>query len=283
MSVNMLQGGEFIRGGDFLPELPVGGVQSDLPTQSKGEPVPHFYLKDRAIETPTGLVYQAVEMIDIFIPGDIRSLATHKVTEVHRRRFARHYEAFKKGQEVAQVGTPLEFWGGMNSAQIRTLKAHGVFTVENLAGLSDTSIQNIGGMLRAVVARAKAYIEYQNSGAKLVQDQAAKIAALEDRNALQSQQMQQMIAQMENQGQQMKLLTAGVQVGAFATTYTAPPAAPLANVEGAFGPVGGDAVTDRGTLDPAEPIPQPEPGILNIPMGTGLPKRGPGRPPNLRS
>ena len=53
------------------------------------------------------------------------------------------YEAWKSGQEMPLVGTPLAAWNAVTPEQAEVLKSRGVKTVENIAELNDASIEGI--------------------------------------------------------------------------------------------------------------------------------------------
>lgn len=53
------------------------------------------------------------------------------------RRFQRPYEDWKAGRASPDAGTPLEQWPLMDVAMVAAFKAANVFTVQQLAGLSD--------------------------------------------------------------------------------------------------------------------------------------------------
>lgn len=56
------------------------------------------------------------------------------------------YEAWKKGQEIPSDGTPLSAWNGVSRQVAEILRSHGVYTVEELARLTDTHKQRMNIM-----------------------------------------------------------------------------------------------------------------------------------------
>lgn len=282
MSVQ-LQGGEFVRGGDFLPELPMGHPDPDMPTQRRGGSVPRFFRDKVAIETDQGTVYRDVERVEIIVPGDMKGSPVVKVTDLHRQRWPREYDAFKRGLKPTTTGEPIEYWGGLSPAQIATLKAFNVQSVEDIAGLSDTQIQNLGMGMRTLVERAKARVASRTSPEALAERQAVENQSLRDQLGLQKAQLDQALQAVELFRQQMAHLTTGVQMGTIQapTSHIAPQPmqggpVPRASIEGAFGPLESqapiaqapDGVTPFGTFQPAVPTQD----------GPDEPRRGPGRP-----
>jgi hypothetical protein len=87
--------------------------------------------------------YVNVEYVNILTPGDPKSVPRHKVTDIHRQMYKPWYDAWKQGQVMAPVGTPLEMWPILTPAMVHTLKAVNIFTVEQLAGVADSNIHRI--------------------------------------------------------------------------------------------------------------------------------------------
>ena len=105
-------------------------------------------------------IYKDYEFVRINVPGDAKTEIVQRVTDEHKNRFARQYDAFKRGVEQATEGTPLEQYPPMQPSQIRMLKALNIPTVEALAGLenNDAKIQELGLGGREMVKSAVAYL-----------------------------------------------------------------------------------------------------------------------------
>ena len=77
-----------------------------------------------------------------------------------RRRFGKPFEEWKAGQSPSMTGTPLEQWPLMDKAMVASLKATHVYTVQQLAELPDSALDQSfrrGG--REWVAKAKTWLE----------------------------------------------------------------------------------------------------------------------------
>ena len=59
----------------------------------------------------------------------------------HIHNFPDQYRAFKGSQREAAVGTPLKLWPALNVAQVKTLAAVGITTVEALAELDPKELR----------------------------------------------------------------------------------------------------------------------------------------------
>lgn len=107
-------------------------------------------------------VYDDVECIEMRIPGE-KEPVTVQADEFHKRRFAKQYEAFKKGLEDQQGGTPLDLLFPASPSTVKMLKAFHVFTIQQLAVISDSAMGQIA-MGRSLVDRAKQYLQQAGQG-----------------------------------------------------------------------------------------------------------------------
>lgn len=109
-------------------------------------------------------VYADVEMVEVTTAGDTRSTWVGKVKDEHRQRWPQAYQAFKQGLEPAVDGMPLEQWPPLTPGQVANLKAIKIFTVEQLAGISDGHLQNIGLGGRQLRDKAIAWLRQAEDG-----------------------------------------------------------------------------------------------------------------------
>ncbi len=74
------------------------------------------------------------------------------------------YEAWKKGQEIPESGTPLGAWPGLTSEQANAFKQSGMKTVEDIAGMNDRqkAMVKLPGLER-LKAEAKTFLEAKDS------------------------------------------------------------------------------------------------------------------------
>lgn len=90
-------------------------------------------------------IFEDVPHIRIHVPGDKNSVTERPVTDEDKERFASRWEKFQKNMTQAPEGTPLEQWPQLTISQVYEMKALGVFTVEQLAGMTDTNAQKFMG------------------------------------------------------------------------------------------------------------------------------------------
>lgn len=229
-----------------------GAFTRSMSFQSGGrDPVtPRFHMEaiqDKVASAREGRpIFIHQERVQHLIPGSPNQ-PVEIVNQSHRDRWPEQYEAFKRGEEMAHEGTPLEQWPILNRAQVLELKALGIFTVEQCADLSDTAMQRIPIAGQRIRDRARAYIDEAEKTAfveKLNRENEAlssRIASLEHQNAELSQLLEKVSAQLTS------LRDAPHPIA----TYVVPEPASVAN--------GGGAASSLDSL--------------------GGPPRGPGRPP----
>ena len=105
-----------------------------------------FFLKERKDEDKSlkegRACFKEVEYVEIRIPGARAAQACRPATWRDKIRFERHYEAFKGRMEEPTEGTPLKEWPQISRSQAEELAFFNVKTVEALAGISDTHLNN---------------------------------------------------------------------------------------------------------------------------------------------
>lgn len=152
---------------------------AERPHSSNAGVFPQFYY--RAQKRPDG-TYTDVEFVRLIIPGDKGSIPDLKVTDTLRQQYAQEYNTFKMREKAKPQGTPLGIWGQVTPAQALTFELHQVFTVEQLAELSDVGVQNIGFGTDELRKRAKDFMAQKVDGRRLAaenEDLKARLARLE--------------------------------------------------------------------------------------------------------
>ena len=125
-------------------------------------------------------IFDEVPYVDIRTPGDRTSHIFRPAAEIDKRRWQRHWEAFEKGNDVeGHRGTPLSVWPAISRAMVEELKYFNVYTVEQLADLSDTNAQNFMGV-REWITRARAFLA-QTEGSRQAEALAAELEARDSR------------------------------------------------------------------------------------------------------
>lgn len=142
-----------------------------------------FFTRDTPKFDPSGHEipdsYETVELVRIFIAGDSKAVGEFRVTPEHKLRFARAYEAFKKGEEQSATGTPIEMLPDLDAITLARLKVMNVFTVEGLAELPDGYLDNLGLGARQLRVRAKSFLAKVKKPNPEIDELKAQIAALQ--------------------------------------------------------------------------------------------------------
>ncbi|MBF0625284.1 MAG: hypothetical protein HQL82_10830 [Magnetococcales bacterium] len=109
-------------------------------------------------------IFEDRAYVRIVTPGS-RDEVVRPVTLADQQRFVRQWERFQKLGAQSLEGTPLEQWPALGVGQVAEFKAQNIFTVEQLASLSDTGIANLGLGGREWTARARAFLDQASHNA----------------------------------------------------------------------------------------------------------------------
>jgi len=110
-------------------------------------------------------IFDEVPMVRIITPGS-RDVMVNKAMMVYQERFPVQWDRFQRKLTPAQEGTPLEEVPFLTVGQIAELKALNVFTLEQLAGISDTHSRHFMGC-NGMKQKAVAYLESAKSAAPI--------------------------------------------------------------------------------------------------------------------
>jgi len=89
-------------------------------------------------------IFEEQVYIRILAPANRLNVIERRATVEDRQRFSRQFQHFVKTGEILQNGTPLDQLPSLGAAQVLELKALKVDTVEQLAGMADTTLQLLG-------------------------------------------------------------------------------------------------------------------------------------------
>jgi hypothetical protein len=141
------------------------------PSAPKSPAIPQFFTDAVKLEWKSRQegrpIFEDREFVRIIIPGDRRSMAVEPVSEEHKARWPREYEAFRIGREAPLEGTPLSEWpvSLMSPARVQELAYFNLRTVEQLAAVNDAQLQNLGMGSRELRERARTWLEVAEKGA----------------------------------------------------------------------------------------------------------------------
>lgn len=117
-------------------------------------------------------IYKNVPYVTIMAPGNDKEIVDRAAMEKDKERFPKEWYKFTHNDEEVELdGTPLSQWPQVNRAQVATLKANHMHTVEALAGAPDQNLTGMGVM--DLKSKAVTFLEMQ-AGEATVQKLAAK-------------------------------------------------------------------------------------------------------------
>jgi hypothetical protein len=90
-------------------------------------------------------IFDDVDFVKIFIPGDSTTTIDTAVHESHKKRFPQQWAYYQNNKNSDQIhGTAISAWPLLTPGQVEQLKAMKFYTVESVASSSDAQIGNIG-------------------------------------------------------------------------------------------------------------------------------------------
>lgn len=112
-------------------------------------------------------VYEDVEYIRMQVPGQRNSVIERPVRDTDKQRFARRYEAWKRGDERKDnVGTPLSGVNWLSPSQKEEYAYFKITTIESLAACADNvPVPTLQGDKR----RAKAFVAAMEADAPMAE------------------------------------------------------------------------------------------------------------------
>jgi hypothetical protein len=117
-------------------------------------------------------IYEDTEYVEIMAPGEKNSIIQRPANPEDLFRFPKHYEQFRAGIKEQEIGTPLKVLPFLSEANIEELAYFKVRTVESLAHLSDSVMQNFMGA-RELQQKAQRYLQQVSSGDALLEENRA--------------------------------------------------------------------------------------------------------------
>lgn len=111
------------------------------------------------------VIFDHFYIIELQWPGDNTKTFKYRFTPEEGKkgnhwieRFPRQWDAFNSSKEQTPDGTPIELWPPLDKRRVYELKAAKVFTVEQIAAMSDTQGTSLGLDWRKLRDQAKAFL-----------------------------------------------------------------------------------------------------------------------------
>lgn len=199
-----------------------------LPSQVTHTIIPRFKSERVRIadqfDPETGLpMYRTIEMVQLLVPGDKGNSPMKKVNDAIRAQYREAYDKWKSGGENSDnigTGVPLSQWPQLPKEIAAGLSHANVYTVEQLAALSDSQCQ-IRGMLglRKYRDMAAAFVDASRAAAPIAK-LSSENEAMERRIALLEDNLKKVTALAEKQAvviSQLKAETPSLETPDFGT------------------------------------------------------------------
>ena len=137
-------------------------------------------------------IWENQEYVSVLQPGE-KSPIVLEAHDGHRQRWKPQYEAFLAGKAAMPVGTPLTIILPGQEATVNELNGLGVFTVEQMAGVSDSVVHRIpfGGEMKV---RAQRYLDTLNGAQGF-----NKVQAELDKTNAKNAEMERELAELKEQ------------------------------------------------------------------------------------
>lgn len=98
------------------------------------------------------------DFVMIISPGQAKTEVRRKATDADKLTYAQEFAAYQAGKEQQIAGTPIELLPGLPNGMADALKAQYIFTIEQMADLSDIGMQKVGMGGNEIRQKAKAYM-----------------------------------------------------------------------------------------------------------------------------
>lgn len=159
---------DFIK--QYVPSDDDEGCIGTFETVKEFKPAKSQKLKEEVekagkVAGPECEVYEDVVFIRINIRGNDKLEVHRPANEADKRRFPFAWQEFQKGEAAASRGTHLNKLAGLDAPTIRTYNAKNVFTVEDLALVTDTHLPNLGTGSRERRQQAIEYVQSMKGSA----------------------------------------------------------------------------------------------------------------------
>lgn len=141
---------------------------------------PFFYrrsIKDNFRSEKEGrAIFYDVDFVRIEIPGESKLRPDRPVQEEDKKRWPKSWDAYVKGLEQPVIGTPITEWAFLTPGQVETFKAVGIRTIEDVAGLPDSSVAHLGPNGFKVREAAQRHLKPADDAVRTLQAQMAEMA-----------------------------------------------------------------------------------------------------------
>lgn len=118
------------------------------------------------------------DYVMIICPGQPKTEVHREATDMDKKMHPQEWRDYKEGREQRVDGTPIEVLPGLPQGQADALKSMYIYTIEQMANLSDMALQKVGMGGNELRLKCKSYIEKNSAEVTMLKQQLAEQAAL---------------------------------------------------------------------------------------------------------
>jgi len=144
-----------------------------LPKQSQEQGRYVAIDEDRVTVRQIGSNDSVVFKVETWLAQNKVDVAQGRLNPAHASRYEEAYTRWKQGQELPVQGTPIKTWPVISPAQVTSLLAIHVRTVEDLASLNDEGLRRLGMGAIDLKQKAQAWLAQAQDKGPLTMEVAA--------------------------------------------------------------------------------------------------------------
>jgi len=141
-------------------------------------------LDKRTTEETETLTYMYKPYVEIISPGQKHAIVDTPIKDRHKKLYPLHWDAFQKKEEMRQNGTSLRDWHGIEQHIVAELEYLNVYTVEDLANVSDGNLGKIGPGAVNLKKNAQIFVAGETESKLQLDEANERIKALEEKLTL---------------------------------------------------------------------------------------------------
>jgi len=149
-------------------------------------------------------IFRDIPYLRLHPPGERLNIIDRPANEDDKHRFPRQWNQFVSRQSQVPEGTPVDLLYPNHPAYADMLRAHGIYTVQQLAKISAHAIDNIGMGAQEAVNKAQRFISESGETAALnklrkqLDDKDAEVATMRRQLASQKKQIDELFVRLGN-------------------------------------------------------------------------------------
>lgn len=144
--------------------------------RAASEAAGHYVSKDveYAIVTPPGSKDRIPRRVDEWFPQLDQQAAEERLPHAWVESYKARYKAWKQGVETPLHGTPVSNWPVVSPAQVKSLQAAHLLTIEDLADANEEALARLGMGGRSLKQRALEWLAASRDVGKVSEELAAQ-------------------------------------------------------------------------------------------------------------